>query len=335
MANGPIYGSLPPEARLFFETKDDNAEDVKMSQNILTGITGGIDKETGFINLPLSNIFGTPRRVGTPVEGTVTDAPITAEEEDLFKRGFAAIQDQQTMGATTTTPLMGSMPPSPTMGATPPSPSVRGVGELIGFRPDVPGQTLTQFMQQGVDPQGRLIGAGTDAFAQASREREARLAQEEAGRRMQEARSRGEIGGGLGDYMSLARQAGATGGAVKTMADQLRTQAEQQAATTQAELETEAKKQDTYQARIDALQEEKPDESTAAIGRIDNLISRGILPADKRNEAILSELGLDPNELLPLGIELSEEQAQDFLDKAGGDREEARRLAREAGYTFS
>lgn len=145
--------------------------------------------------------FGT-RPTGTPVEGTVTDAPITTEEEDLFKRGFAAIQGQQNMGATPTTPPMSKMPPSPTMGATPmsptmgatpPSPSVRGVGELIGFKPDIPGQTLTQFMQQGVDPQGRLIGAGTDAFEQASREREARLAQEERLRAAQRTGSKAAI----------------------------------------------------------------------------------------------------------------------------------------------
>lgn len=180
------------------------------------------------------------------------------------------------------------------------------------------GMSLSEFLE----PVRAEREAARSAFEEASRAREARQAQEEAGRRMQEARSRGEIGGGLGDYMSLARAAGATGGAVKTMAEQLRTQAEQQAATTQAELETEAKKQETYQARIDALQEEKPDESTAAIGRIDNLISRGILPADKRNEAILSELGLDPNELLGSGLRFDpstlsarDKEAYDFAIK--------------------
>ncbi len=232
--------------------------------------------------------------------GTTPAAPTSNLLRDLAATGAAVGGTAALMNA-----LSGDQEDAPTV-TQPQLTTVPGLEGGFG------GMDLSQFLA----PVQAEREAARSAFEQASREREARLAQAEAGRRMQEARSRGEIGGGLGDYMSLAREAGATGGAVKTVAEQLRTQAEQQ-------------------ARIDTLKEEKPDESTAAIGRIDNLISRGILPANKRNEAILSELGLDPSELLPLDLELTEEQAKDFLDKAGGDREEARRLAREAGYTFS
>ena len=211
MANGPTNffteRTLPRNLSEFFSTIPllGGGGIIPEESRVGRARSAAADVVEGVADIPaaVGEYFFGARPTGTPVEGTVTDAPITAEEEDLFKRGFAAMQDQQNMGTTTKTPPMDTMPqspaisvtpPSPTMGATPPSPSVKSVGDLIGFRPDVPGQTLTQFMQQGVDPQGRLIGAGTDAFAQASREREARMAQEEAGRRMQEARSRGELG---------------------------------------------------------------------------------------------------------------------------------------------
>jgi hypothetical protein len=331
MANGPTENTQTQKSNFFAD----------LPSNIL-GLPIDIISEGLNIFRPQERDFRTqfsPENTVNPVLGSqnirnllggTSDVILGATDAGLKGAGFYGlpttlyagdVQEQPSLNTITQNNNSNDNGDTPTLnaiqgnGAAQTAPTATTVAQpqlttVPGLEGGFGGMSLSQFLE----PVRAEREAARSAFEQASREREARLAQEERIRAAQRTGSKAAIdavqesifgeskGGGLGDYMSLARQAGAKGGAVKTMAEQLRTQAEQQAATTQAELETEAKKQDTYQARIDALQEEKPDESTAAIGRIDNLISRGILPDDKRSEAILSELGLDPNELLGSGI---------------------------------
>ena len=194
-----ILGQLPPEFRLFFEDKDNNAENVEMNQQILGGITGGFDPENpGTINLPPFNISGNTETITE----TANNTPSTQQ-------------------------------------------APANVNNLIGYNPQFPGQTLSQFMRgqdtpsaatiQGLDPQGRIRQFNPDGtlaqasadFEKASAEREARLAKADEKESTEKSSDKSD---NLGAYMELARQEGAKGGAVKLRAQQLKEADERQAA---------------------------------------------------------------------------------------------------------
>jgi hypothetical protein len=175
------------------------------TSDVILGATDAGLKGAGFYGLPTSE---------APVQGNVMDATITDEERDLFNQGFKAIQAQEERDRMIENSPLSQM--TQVLG------NLKDQGVSADQRAEIAGRMLAPFLRQGADE------TRTSAFEQASREREARLAQEEAGRRESEARSRGISGEGLGGFMELARQAGAKGGAVKTMAQQLKADSDRQ-----------------------------------------------------------------------------------------------------------
>jgi hypothetical protein len=125
------------------------------------------------------------RPTGTVIPmGTTPAAPTSNLLRDLAATGAAVGGTAALMSA-----LSGDQEVTPTAPTEPtvPQPQLTTVPGLEG---GFGGMDLSEFLA----PVRAEREAARSAFEQASREREARLAQEEAGRRMQEARSRGELG---------------------------------------------------------------------------------------------------------------------------------------------
>ena len=153
------------------------------------------------------------RPTGTVIPmGTTPAAPTSNLLRDLAATGAAVGGTAALMNA-----LSGDQEDAPTV-TQPQLTTVPGLEGGFG------GMDLSEFLA----PVRAEREAARSAFEQASREREARLAQEEAGRRESEARSRGISGEGFGGFMELARQQGAKGGAVKTMAQELKAASDRQ-----------------------------------------------------------------------------------------------------------
>lgn len=140
----------------------------------------------------------------------------------------------------------------------------------------------------------------------------------------------------IADYRQLARQAGMKGSAVNAMAKQM-----------QQEAETKAKKSETDIAATEALiaARSAPKATTVEKDLADIESRFGLVGVPFRNpdgtltqaaeEAILAKGRIGETSTLGSGLTLTDELARQFLDQANGDKEEARRLAKEQGYTVS
>lgn len=140
----------------------------------------------------------------------------------------------------------------------------------------------------------------------------------------------------LSDYRKLARQAGMKGSAVNAMAKQM-----------QQEAETKAKKAETEIAATEALIASRgaPKATTVEKDLADIESRFGLVGVPFRNpdgtltqaaeEAILAKGRIGEASTLGSGLTLTDELARQFLDQANGDKQEARRLAKEQGYTVS
>jgi vancomycin resistance protein YoaR len=140
----------------------------------------------------------------------------------------------------------------------------------------------------------------------------------------------------MADYRQLARQAGMKGSAVNAMAKQM-----------QQEAETKAKKAETDIAATEALitARSAPKATTVEKDLADIESRFGLVGVPFRNpdgtltqaaeEAILAKGRIGETSTLGSGLTLTDELARPFLDQANGDKEEARRLAKEQGYTVS
>jgi hypothetical protein len=202
------------------------------------------------------------RPTGTVIPmGTTPAAPTSNLLRDLLATGAAvggtaalmnALSGDQEDVATPTIP-QGFAPSTPTV----PQPQLTTVPGLEG---GFGGMSLSEFLA----PVRAEREAARSAFEQASREREARLAQEERIREAQRTGSKAAIDavqesifgeskdGGLGDFMTLARAAGAKGSAVKATAERLKEESERKAAESAADIAaTEALAESRRKAKVE------------------------------------------------------------------------------------
>jgi len=200
-------------------------------------------------------------------------------------------------------------------------------------RTKIAAQMIAPFLR---DP---AIQAESDAAFKAASAQRMKDARDEAAARQAtvEAARGGESSEmSLSDYRQLARQAGMKGSAVNAMAKQM-----------QQEAETKAKKSETDIAATEALIAARgaPKATTVEKDLADIESRFGLVGVPFRNpdgtltqaaeEAILAKGRIGETSTLGSGLTLTDELARQFLDQANGDKEEARRLAKEQGYTVS
>jgi len=201
--------------------------------------------------------------------------------------------------------------------------------------------TISQIQEADDIRAGRMTQQQSrEAFAEASAAREARLA--EAARRPDEsaaerdtrlarAKQLGTDGMSFSEAKRQAESILVQKGHRNPTADQINAVArgiqaeepiriqEQQAKAAAAQLESEV-----AQARLNKLnqeliksQEEDPDKTQEAEQQVDRLITGGIIPEDKRSEAILDMLGYNVEELLGSGLSLTAPVNAEATDSLG------------------
>lgn len=139
-----------------------------------------------------------------------------------------------------------------------------------------------------------------------------------------------------GDFLALARQAGFKGSAVSAMAKQLEAEFRRKEAESKADI---AAKEALTAAR------EAPKATTLEkdLADIESRFSQVGIPfrddqgslTEAARIALLQKGRISEIGTIGSGLELTDELARQFLEQAGGNKEEARRLATEAGFTVS
>jgi hypothetical protein len=109
-----------------------------------------------------------------------------------------------------------------------------------------------------------------------------------------------------------------------------------------AELAGTQARTEYYKNLVENAKKEDPTKTQAAEAQVNRLVEQGVIPQDKANYAILDILGYKPEELLGSDIPtpsgegrtLDPDTARAILTEAGGDKEEARRIAAERGFVL-
>jgi len=172
------------------------------------------------------------------------------------------------------------------------------------------GMTLNQYLNAPdgavsglrTDPQGRMIPGRFDSRADAygSYEREA------AAREARQA-ARPDFGATISDRerrgtgeMSMADATDMFGSSEAGRAAILRQRQGLNPVTGNREKTAEERQlsTDILNAQLNKLEKSEPNKYNSAVSEVDKLVASGILPADKAQEAILSKLGYEPEELL-------------------------------------
>lgn len=220
-------------------------------------------------------------------------------------------------------PSQGQGQESVAVAPTEPQPTLTTVPGLEG---GFGGMGLSEFLA----PERAKQEAARSSFEQASREREARLSADEFARSAAGREASQEEANRMAKLRSLARQKGFKGSAVDIAAEMLGAEEERKAAESKAL--TEARERQGIQIPT-ALKD------LSAVEKYFEIIGVPFRGADgnltnEAKEAIAARGRLGEG-ALGSGLELTDELARQYLDKAGGNKEEARRLAKEAGYTVS
>ncbi len=175
------------------------------------------------------------------------------------------------------------------------------------------------------------------AFDRASARREAELEFDEAARRRERLGiPMGDAGGmTLADYRALARQGGMKGSAVEAFAKNAMKEQQMKERKSEADIAaTEALIESRLTPKPSTLDKDVQD--TLARFKLLNIPAKnpdGTF-TDAFKEAMLQK-GRIGEGALGSGLTLTDDLARQFLEQAGGNKEEARRLATEAGYTIS
>jgi hypothetical protein len=272
----------------------------------------------------------------SPEEAARIDAGIAAQTEDAFTDSTPFIrirQDGEMVDvdqalAKLQSRLSSDETVAPTAPATPNLAGLTGVTEQS---PDIQSRveatraallrefgapTISQIQEADDIRAGRMTQQQSrDAFAEASAAREARLA--EAARRP------GESAAERDTRLARAKQLGTDGmsfSEAKRQAESILVQRGYRNPTAdQINAVSEV-----AQARLNKLnqeliksQEEDPDKTQEAEQQVDRLIAGGIIPEDKRSEAILDVLGYNVEELLGSGLSLTAPVNAEATDSLG------------------
>ena len=191
------------------------------------------------------------------------------------------------------------------------------------------GMALSEFLA----PDRAKQEAARSSFAQASREREARLAADEFARSEAGRRLRQEEANRMAKFRSLARQKGFKGSAVNAAAELLMAEEERKAAESVADIAaTEALTASRLAPELSTVEKDLADiELRFKKLGIPVRDAQGNLTEEAKiallQKGRMSEIGT-----IGSGLELTDDLARQYLDKANGDTKEAERLAREDGY---
>jgi len=289
---------------------------------------------------PVLRTGQSPATVTTPpstfVRGT-GPRPIDAEVLDVPKGGglIPSLASLGLVGALLTDqamqePSQGQVATAPE-GVTQPQPTLTTVPGLEG---GFGGMGLSEFLA----PDRAKQEASRAAFEQASKDREARLEADLAASRARRLGISSEDSGkmSMSDYKQLARQAGMKGSAVNAMAKQMQQEAEAKAKKAEADIAaTEALIAARSAPKATTVEKDLADiESRFALVGVPFRNPDGTL-TQAAEEAILAKGRIGEASTLGSGLTLTDDLARQFLEQAGGNKEEARRLATEAGYTVS
>jgi len=186
------------------------------------------------------------------------------------------------------------------------------------------GMTLNQYLNAPdgavsglrTDPQGRMIPSRgraaqdgvfayddmTRADAYGQYEDEVSQAYQRQSERMQQRADQRDGTAGPRTYggYTTAQLRGMVGGGDNLRAAQMRAEAGLNPVTGNREKTAEERQlsTDILNAQLNKLEKSEPNKYNSAVSEVDKLVASGILPADKAQEAILSKLGYEPEELL-------------------------------------